>query len=114
MADNCQTIRHKFAVDGHEGYLHVGLLPNGHPGEIFIRMAKEGSTLSGLMDILAVQISLCLQHGVPLEEITEHFKHTRYEPAGQTNNPAIPEASSLTDYIGKYLALKFQKPVDLT
>lgn len=107
MSDNCRTVRHKFSIDGHEGYLHVGLLGSGQPGEVFIRMAKEGSTLSGLMDTLAVQISLCLQYGVPLEEITDHFSHTRYEPYGKTNNPEIPDTSSLTDYIGRYLALNF-------
>jgi ribonucleoside-diphosphate reductase alpha chain len=95
---------HKFEVAGHEGYLTMGYYDNGSPGEIFIRMAKEGSTISGLMDSFATAISLALQHGVPLKLFCDKFSYTRFEPSGFTNNREIPMASSLMDYIFRYLA----------
>ena len=103
---------HKFSVAGHEGYLHVGLYPEGHkhagrPGEIFITMAKQGSTIAGLMDSFATAISLAFQYGVPLEDLVSKFGHVRFEPAGFTNNPQIPIAKSITDYIFRYLNIKF-------
>ena len=89
----------KFSLSGHEGYVTVGLYPTGVPGEIFIRMAKEGSTVSGLMDSFATAISISLQHGVPLRVLCEKFAHTRFEPSGWTGNPEIGYAKSIMDYI---------------
>ncbi len=107
LPDERRALTHKFSVAGHEGYLTVGMYDEGTPGELFITMAKEGSTVSGLMDSFATAISLALQYGVPLKVLAEKFSHTRYEPAGFTNNPDLPIAKSLTDYIFRYLALKF-------
>ena len=101
------SITHKFSIAGHEGYITVGLYPTGQPGEIFIKMAKEGSTVSGLMDSFATSISLALQHGVPLKVLCEKFAHTRFEPSGWTGNPQIGYAKSLMDYIFRWLHLRF-------
>jgi len=101
------SITHKFSISGHEGYLTVGLYDDGQPGEIFIKMSKEGSTLSGIMDALALSISMNLQYGVPVEVLVSKFCHTRFEPAGMTGNRDIPMVKSIMDYIGRYLALKF-------
>ncbi len=98
---------HKFSIAGHEGYITVGLYPNGYPGEIFIRMAKEGSTVSGLMDSFATAISISLQHGVPLKVLCEKFAHTRFEPSGWTGNPEIGFAKSIMDYIFRWIQLRF-------
>ncbi len=110
-ATSCPTsgraITHKFAVAQHEGYLTVGLYDNGQPGEIFITMAKEGSTVSGLMDSFATAVSLALQYGVPLKVLCDKFSHTRFEPSGWTNNPEIRYAKSVMDYIFRWLAFKF-------
>ncbi|MCC6334005.1 MAG: vitamin B12-dependent ribonucleotide reductase [Myxococcales bacterium] len=107
LPDERRAITHKFSIAGHEGYLTVGMYEDGQPGEVFITMAKEGSTVSGLMDSFATAISLSLQYGVPLQVLVDKFSHTRYEPAGFTNNPDLPIAKSLTDYIFRWLALKF-------
>jgi ribonucleoside-diphosphate reductase alpha chain len=101
------SITHKFAMAGHEGYITVGLYKDGTPGELFIRMAKEGSTVSGLMDSFATAISLALQHGVPMKLMCEKFSHTRFEPSGFTGNPEIPIAKSIMDYIFRWLELRF-------
>jgi len=101
------SITHKFNIGGHEGYITVGLYKNGEPGEIFITMAKEGSTVSGLMDSFALALSMALQHGVPLRLLTDKFSHTRFEPSGWTNNPDIGYAKSIMDYIFRWLDLKF-------
>jgi ribonucleoside-diphosphate reductase alpha chain len=101
------SITHKFAISGHEGYITVGLYPNGTPGEIFIRMAKEGSTISGLMDSFATAISMCLQHGVPLKLLCEKFAHTRFEPSGWTGNEQIGYAKSIMDYLFRWMQLRF-------
>jgi ribonucleoside-diphosphate reductase alpha chain len=101
------SITHKFALAGHEGYVTVGLYPNGAPGEIFIRMAKEGSTISGLMDSFATAISMCLQHGVPLKLLCEKFAHTRFEPSGWTGNEQIGYAKSIMDYLFRWMQLRF-------
>jgi len=98
---------HKFSIAGHEGYLTVGLYEDGQPGEIFLRMAKEGSTVSGLMDTVATMTSIALQYGVPLEALVNKFSHTRFEPAGFTNNPDIPIAKSVMDYVFRYLGNKY-------
>jgi ribonucleoside-diphosphate reductase alpha chain len=107
LPDERKAITHKFAVGQHEGYLTVGLYENGQPGEIFITMAKEGSTVSGLMDSFATAVSLALQYGVPLKVLCDKFSHTRFEPSGWTPNPEIRYAKSVMDYIFRWLALKF-------
>jgi ribonucleoside-diphosphate reductase alpha chain len=108
------SITHKFSIAGHEGYITVGLYPNGQPGEIFIKMAKEGSTVSGLMDAFATSISLALQHGVQLKVLCEKFAHTRFEPSGWTGNADIGYAKSLMDYIFRWLNLRFLSGTQLT
>jgi ribonucleoside-diphosphate reductase alpha chain len=108
------SITHKFSIAGHEGYITVGLYPSGQPGEIFIKMAKEGSTVSGLMDSFATSISLALQHGVPLKVLCEKFAHTRFEPSGWTGNEQIGYAKSLMDYIFRWLNLRFLSGTQLT
>jgi ribonucleoside-diphosphate reductase alpha chain len=107
MPDERLSVTHKFEVGGHEGYITVGLYKDGSPGEIFIRMAKEGSTVSGLMDSFATAISLALQHGVPLKVLCEKFEHTRFEPSGWSKTPEIGFAKSIMDYIFRWLHLRF-------
>ncbi len=107
LPDERHAYTHKFSVGGHEGYITVGLYENGQPGEIFITMAKEGSTVSGLMDSFATAISLALQYGVPLKVLCDKFSHTRFEPSGWSRNPDIGYAKSLMDYIFRWLAMKF-------
>jgi ribonucleoside-diphosphate reductase alpha chain len=107
LPDERRAITHKFSVAGHEGYITVGLYEDGKPGEIFLTMSKEGSTISGLMDSFATAISLTLQYGVPLEALIDKFTHMRFEPSGFTKNPEIPIAKSLVDYIFKWLGSKF-------
>jgi ribonucleoside-diphosphate reductase alpha chain len=109
LPDERQSLTHKFSIAGHEGYIHVGLYETGEPGEIFVKMAKEGSTISGLMDSFATAISLALQHGVPVRLLCDKFSRTRFEPYGFTENPEIPRASSIMDYLFRYLASKFVK-----
>jgi ribonucleoside-diphosphate reductase alpha chain len=107
LPDERPAITHKFSIAGHEGYLTVGMFDDGAPGEIFLVMAKEGSTISGLMDAFATSISLALQYGVPLKALIDKFSHMRFEPAGYTNNREIPIAKSIMDYIFRWLASKF-------
>ena len=107
------SVTHKFSLSGHEGYITVGLYPNGQPGEIFIRMAKEGSTVSGLMDSFATAISLALQHGVPLKVLCEKFAHTRFEPSGWTGNEQIGYAKSIMDYLFRWIELRFLQGTQL-
>ena len=107
LPDERRSITHKFSIGGHEGYMTVGMYDDGTPGEVFITMAKEGSVVSGLMDSFATGISMALQYGVPLRVLCDKFSHTRYEPSGFTGNPDIPIAKSVTDYIFRWLALKF-------
>jgi ribonucleoside-diphosphate reductase alpha chain len=107
LPDERRAITHKFSINEHEGYLTVGLYEDGQPGEIFLVMAKEGSTISGLMDSFATSISIALQYGVPLDTLVNKFTHTRFEPSGFTKNPEIPIAKSITDYIFRWLASKF-------
>jgi ribonucleoside-diphosphate reductase alpha chain len=107
LPDERESITHKFSISGHEGYITVGKYEDGAAGEIFITMAKEGSTISGLMDSFATMTSLALQHGVPLQLLVDKFTHTRFEPSGFTKNPEIPMAKSIMDYIFKWLAIKF-------
>jgi ribonucleoside-diphosphate reductase alpha chain len=101
------AICHKFDIAGHEGYIHVGFFEDGMPGEIFIKMAKEGSTISGLMDTVGVLTSMALQYGVPLEVLVSKFSHVRFEPSGFTKNPDIPMAKSLIDYTFRFLGSRF-------
>jgi ribonucleoside-diphosphate reductase alpha chain len=107
LPDERRSITHKFSIAGHEGYITVGMYEDGTPGEIFITMAKEGSVISGLMDAFATAISLALQYGVPLEKLVEKFSYTRFQPSGFTNNPQIPVATSIVDYIFRWLGMKF-------
>ena len=102
-----QSMTHKFAIGGHEGYLTVGLFEDGQPGEIFIKMSKEGSTLSGLIQGFCRAFSLCLQYGLALNDAVDRFRGMRFEPMGPTNNPQIPETSSILDYVARYLELNF-------
>jgi ribonucleoside-diphosphate reductase alpha chain len=107
LPDERRAITHKFSIAGHEGYITVGMYEDGRPGEIFLVMAKEGSTISGLMDAFATSISIAFQYGVPLDALVEKFSHVRFEPSGFTKNPEIPYAKSITDYIFRWLASKF-------
>jgi ribonucleoside-diphosphate reductase alpha chain len=107
LQDERASITHKFNIAGHEGYITVGLYPDGEPGELFITMAKEGSTVSGLMDSFALTASIALQHGVPLKLLCEKFAHTRFEPQGWTSNPDIGYAKSIMDYIFRWLHARF-------
>ncbi len=101
------SLTHKFSVGGHEGYITVGLFEDGTPGELFISMAKEGSTIGGLMDVIGTETSMGLQYGVPLEVLVEKFSHSRFEPSGWTPNPDIPVAKSVVDYIFRWLGIQF-------
>lgn len=107
LSDERQAITHKFSIAGHEGYITAGMYEDGQPGELFITMSKEGSTISGLMDSFATAVSLALQYGVPLKVLVDKFSHARYEPSGFTNNPNVPIAKSISDYIFRWLATKF-------
>src|SRR5579863_5250644 len=104
------SITHKFSIGGHEGYLTVGKYSDGTPGEIFIKMAKEGSTLSGIMDAFALSVSISLQYGVPLRALVDKFVNSRFEPSGYTGNPNIRYAKSVVDYLGRWLGAKFISP----
>ena len=114
MPSERSSITHKFSVGGHEGYITVGMYESGEPGEIFIKMAKEGSTLSGFMDGFALSVSIGLQYGVPLKALVDKFINTRFEPAGYTGHPAIPYAKSVLDYIARWLGGRFISPDYLT
>lgn len=102
-----ESVTHKFQIMGHEGYLTIGLFDDGRPGELFIKMAKEGSTLSGLIQAYCRAFSLALQYGLPVHEAVKRFKGMRFEPMGHTSNPEIPEAMSIIDYVARYLELHF-------
>jgi ribonucleoside-diphosphate reductase alpha chain len=107
LPDTRPSLTHKFDIAGHEGYLNVGLFEDGRPGELFITMAKEGSTIGGLMDSIGTLTSLALQYGVPLEALVKKFAHQRFEPSGFTKNPEIRSASSITDYVFRWMAVQF-------
>lgn len=109
LPDTRVALNHKFDIAGHEGYITVGLFENGQPGEIFIQMAKEGSTIGGLMDTVATLTSISLQYGVPLESLVKKFAYQRFEPSGFTKNPDIRNASSITDYVFRWLGCQFIK-----
>jgi ribonucleoside-diphosphate reductase alpha chain len=107
LPDTRRSVTHKFSVGGHEGYITVGLYDDGRPGELFITMAKEGSTIGGLMDAFGTAVSMSLQYGVPLEVYVKKFSHTRFEPWGYTKNPDIPVAKSLVDYLFRWMGTQF-------
>jgi len=112
LHDTRQSVTHKFSIAGHEGYLCVGLYPDGRPGEIFITMAKEGSTIGGIMDSFGTALSIALQYGVPIEVLVNKFSHTRFEPMGHTTNKEIRIAKSVVDYIARWLGLTFMSGPD--
>ena len=107
LPETRQAVTHKFDIAGHEGYLTVGLFEDGNPGELFVTMAKEGSTIGGLMDAIGTLTSMALQYGVPLEALVRKFAHQRFEPSGFTKNPEIRNASSITDYVFRWMATHF-------
>jgi ribonucleoside-diphosphate reductase alpha chain len=109
MPDTRVSLTHKFEIAGHEGYITVGLYESGQPGELFIQMAKEGSTIGGLMDTVATLTSIALQYGVPLESLVKKFAYQRFEPSGFTKNPDIRSATSITDYVFRWLGCQFIK-----
>src|SRR5207344_2782319 len=110
LPDERKAITHKFDIAGHEGYITVGLFEDGQPGEIFLVMAKEGSTISGFADAFAQAISYALQYGVPLQALVDKFSHVRFEPSGMTRNAEIRFAKSIVDYIFRWMASKFLSP----
>lgn len=110
LPETRSSITHKFNVGGHEGYLTVGLHADGRPGEIFIKMAKEGSTMSGMCQAFCRAFSLALQYGLSLEDAVIRFRGMRFEPMGHTANPEIPECSSIVDYVARFLQLNFGQP----
>ena len=107
LPDERRALTHHFSIAGQEGYLTVGVYDDGLPGEIFVTMAKQGSTISGLMDSFATAVSLALQYGVPLDVLCSKFTHTRFEPSGWSGNPKIGYAKSIVDYVFRWLELKF-------
>jgi ribonucleoside-diphosphate reductase alpha chain len=114
LDDEREAFTHKFSIGGHEGYLTTGLYDDGQPGEIFLKMAKEGSTVSGLMDTIATMTSIALQYGVPLKALVDKFSHTRFEPSGFTGNKQIPIAKSITDYVFRYLGNRYLESEETT
>lgn len=111
LRDERRAITHKFKIGGeNKGYLTVGLYEDGSPGEIFIRMSKKGATLSALLHSFSISVSMSLQYGVPLKSLVKKFVNTKFEPCGITNNPEIPIAHSITDYIFRWLGKKFLTP----
>ena len=107
LPDTRRSLTHKFSIGGHEGYIIVGFYEDGRPGELFINMAKEGSTIGGLMDTIGVLTSLALQYGVPLDALVRKFEHARFEPNGFTRNPDIPMAKSVVDYVFRYFGMNY-------
>ena len=107
LPDTRDSMTHKFSVGGHEGYLTIGLFDDGQPGEIFIKISKEGSTLSGLVQGFCRAFSLALQYGLSLEDAVDRFRGMRFDPMGPTSNPEIPQASSILDYVARYLEVTF-------
>lgn len=107
LPDERSSLTHKFCLAGHKGYINVGLYPDGTPGEVFIHMSKQGSTINGLLDAWALTASLGLQYGVPLDVFIDKLEHTRFPPSGFTGHAVLGEASSITDYVARWLKLKF-------
>lgn len=109
LPDSRQAVTHKFSIAGHEGYMTVGMFEDGSPGELFVTMAKEGSTIGGLMDTIGTLTSLSLQYGVNVETLAKKFSHQRFEPSGFTGNPEIRNASSVIDYVFRWMEIYFVK-----
>jgi ribonucleoside-diphosphate reductase alpha chain len=107
LPDIRQSVTHKFTIDGQDGYIIVGLFEDGRPGEVFLKMAKQGSTVSGLMDTVGILTSLCLQFGVPIEALARKFEYMRFEPAGWTKCDEFRRAHSVVDYIFRWIGLRF-------
>ena len=107
LPDTRQSVTHKFRIKQHEGYVIVGLYPDGRPGEVFIKMAKQGSTISGLMDTIGILTSLALQYGVPPQALADKFAYMRFEPSGRTGHPELRHAHSIVDYIFRWLGITF-------
>ena len=114
LPDERQAITHHFTISGHDGYVTVGLYADGSPGEVFITMAKEGSTIGGLVDCIGILTSLALQHGVPIEHLARKLRGTSFEPAGFTPNERIRTATSVIDYIFRWLEMRFREPSHTT
>jgi ribonucleoside-diphosphate reductase alpha chain len=112
LPDDRAALTHKFSVGGQEGYITVGLYEDGTPGEVFVKMSKQGSTVSGLMDSVAIAWSMALQHGVPVESLIAKYIDHRFEPSGFTGNPRIPMARSVVDYLARWMASKFLSEED--
>ena len=112
LPDDRAAMTHKFSVGGQEGYITVGLYDDGSPGEVFVKMSKQGSTVSGLMDSVAIAWSMALQHGVPVESLIAKYIDHRFEPSGFTGNPRIPMARSVVDYLARWMASKFLSEED--
>ncbi len=112
MSDTRNSITHKFSIEGHDGYITVGLYDDGTPGEIFLSMAKQGSTVSGLMEAFGRAVSYALQYGVPLPDLVRNFSHMRFEPMGRTENRDIPVAQSIIDYVFRWLASRYMSPAE--
>lgn len=110
LPDTRSSITHKFNINGHEGYLTIGLHSDGRPGEIFIKMAKEGSTMSGMCQAFCRAFSLALQYGLSLQDACSRFRGMRFEPMGHTSNPDVPECQSIVDYVARFLEVNFGDP----
>ena len=110
LPETRSSITHKFSINGHEGYLTIGLHPDGRPGEMFIKMAKEGSTMSGMCQAFCRAFSLAMQYGLSLEDAIVRFKGMRFEPMGSTSNPEVPECSSIVDYVARFLEVNVSRP----
>ena len=109
LPDTRESVTHKFTVEGHEGYITVGLYPDGRPGEVFVKIAKHGSTISGLFDTIAILTSMNLQYGVPVEVLARKFEYTRFEPCGWTKNPEIHHVNSIVDYVFRWLGTQYSE-----
>lgn len=111
LADIRVSITHKFEIGGQTGYIMVGLYPDGRPGEVFLKIGKEGSTIGGLLDSIGILTSLALQHGVPIKSLSGKLSHVSFEPSGITKNPQLPMAKSVVDYVFRWLELSFGEPI---
>ena len=111
LPDTRESVTHKFSVEGHEGYITVGLYPDGRPGEMFVKIAKHGSTISGLFDTIAILTSMTLQYGVSVEVLARKFEYTRFDPCGWTKNPEIRQVNSIVDYVFRWFGMQFSQAI---
>jgi ribonucleoside-diphosphate reductase alpha chain len=109
LPDTRESVTHKFNISGYEGYITVGLFEDGRPGELFLKMAKQGSTMCGLMDTIGVLTSLALQYGVPVETLARKFQFMRFEPSGTTQHPDLGDAASVVDYVFRWIGIQFSR-----